>query len=102
MKNLPSFVDESADGWIITGAIGRANDPVGREHLVLGGIKLLFKIMISNRFACWRSVEMRIVADGNLLARMDVFLSKEDGDSSCFVVDGGRIRLAMVVHSGDP
>ena len=44
---------------------------------------------------------MRILADGNLLAGLNVFDGKEDGDTGSFVVDGVRIRLARVIHSGD-
>ena len=54
--------------------------------------------------SCEREVpeEVReIVTNGDLFARLDVFLSKEDCDAGRFVVDGGGVRLAGVIHSGD-
>jgi len=49
----------------------------------------------------YKAIERVIITKGNLFARLDVFLCKEDGDFGRFVIDGGRVRLARMIHAGD-
>jgi len=45
--------------------------------------------------------EREIITNGDLLARLDILLGKEDGDVGGFVVDGGRVRLTWWPRSVD-
>lgn len=45
--------------------------------------------------------KIRTITSADLSFRLDVFLSEEVGDTGCFVVDdGGRVRLARLIHAG--
>ena len=99
LKKLTSFFDENPDGRVVADAIRRASDAKFGGQSIFTRIKLLFQVQ---RFVGDMPEEVReIVTNGDLFARLDVFLSKEDCDAGSFVVDGGGVRLAGVIHAGD-
>ena len=45
--------------------------------------------------------ETSIITDGDHFSWLDVFLGEEDCNAGRFVEDGGRVRLARVIHASD-
>ena len=69
-------------------------------------MKLLFDIQSgipAGHMQVWKkTAEMRVVANSDIITWMNVLLSKEDGNEGRFVVVGGCIWSARVIHPADP